>query len=70
MLLPVIEHRLESFYMNDKKDNELLRELLNNPKVTIIEKHFDVETEKEFEGDTVTVTTKPFCRVEYEICSL
>ena len=58
------------YYLDRQDERADYEDLLNNPAVNILDKHFDTETETTYEGDVSSSTQRPYVRVEYEICSL
>jgi hypothetical protein len=70
MYITRTERKVTSFYLDDRRDVAEFERLLNDPSINIIERKYQTQSEATFEGESRTVTERPFVRVEYEICSL
>ena len=57
-------------YLDDAEDKREFDRLLNDPSVIILDKKFQTQSESTFEGESKTVTERPYVRVEYEECSI
>lgn len=67
MLLPKKTRHFAKFNLDDAGERGDYEALLDDPSVTIIERHPEKHTESEFEGPS---TTELHMYVEYERCDL
>lgn len=68
MFITRSKKKIDVFYLNQKEEKEAYEDLLNNPSITILSRHYDKETETSYEGEASVVIERPFVRVEYEEC--
>lgn len=70
MFITRTEREIRIFYLDDNRDSDAFNDLLNNPGIRILSKTFLSQKETNYEGESSTVTERPYVRVEYEACSL
>jgi hypothetical protein len=64
------ERHTQQFNLHNETDLERLRELVNDPRVVILNRDKIVLKESQFDGDTTTTRDEMNVFVEYETCSL
>lgn len=64
------ERFVEQFNLHNQEDLASLRELMNDPRVVILNRDKITLSSSQFDGDTTTTAEEMNVFVEYEVCSL
>lgn len=64
------DRQTEQFNLHDETDLNRLRDLMNDPRVVILNRDKITLTESTFDGETTTTRQELNVFVEYETCSL
>jgi hypothetical protein len=64
------DRQTEQFNLHDAGDLERLRDLMNDPRIVILNRDKITLTESTFDGETTTTRQELNVFVEYETCSL
>ena len=70
MFITRTERKIDTFYLDKRNEREAYEDIINNPAINVLDKKFESTTETVYEGETSSSITRPYVRVEYEVCSL
>lgn len=70
MFITRTKTKVDIFYLDNKADKDGYDYILNTPGIVILNTHYAVQTETNYEGESSSTISRPYVRVEYQECSL